>query len=524
MAESKAKLHFHLVVDVVKCRGLRASPHSGSSDPYVIVSFMKQEFRTKVISQNLNPTFNELFQFKSLDHKCRDEVIRVAVWDHDVFSHDDILGQCHIDLQHFFLGERESKWHTLFDEDGSAVAEVFLGIEISQDTSTVADEAGKVAAQEWLAVTSQTWEHLHGYASFDCEVTIHEARGLDENMRHVVSVSIGSGEQLAPRKTTASDKSATPVWDQKFELALEANMREQDIVIEVRDLKMFGKEQLVGYGRLWLFELQDLEEVKHEWVKLLNDDGCAAGQVCVSVVFKPNRPSLLPAPTTRKRSSDALRDSNPPSKLGSAPRNPPLPIDGLPQGGGVVTEMGLSPHRSLFSQLRGVQNVRLVMWTVQGIDLHSTTGDALDVFMIARIGRLMGNSGRGFLRSGKHSWLQPFTFELPVNALADAEVKLHMFCGNEYEHEEVATASVSLVDALKGCVEEQASGWCRLHFKQYVFDKNKRERLVPQVYCVYHLFKIDGPVSSDPIPKQLEEFASQFYRVQVRSIPIKYLR
>jgi hypothetical protein len=513
MAESKAKLNFHLLVDVVKCRGLRASPHSGSVDPYVIVSFMKQEFRSKVISQNLNPTFNELFQFKSLDHKCRDEVVRVAVWDHDVFSHDNILGQCHIDLQHFFLGERESKWHTLFDEDGSAVAEVFLGIEISQDTSTVADEAGKAAAREWSAATSQTWEHLHGYVSFDCEVTIHEGRGLDENMRHVVSVSIGSGEELAPRKTTASEKSATPVWDQKFELPLEANMREQDILIEVRDLKMFGKEQLVGYGRLWLFELQDLEELKREWVKLVDDEGRAAGQVCVSVLFRPNQPSLLQATTTRKRSSDALGTS---SKLVSAPRNPPLPISALPQGGGVVTEMGLSPHRSLFSQLRGVQNVCLIMWTVAGVDLPSTTGDPLDVFVMARIGRLMGNSGRGFLRGGKLSWLQPFVFELPVSALADAEVKLHMFCGDEYEHEEVATATVSLVEALKGCVEEQASGWCRLHFKQYVFDKNKRERLVPQVYCVYHMLKVDGAVSSDPIPKQLEEFASQFYRVQVR--------
>ncbi|EPS58515.1 hypothetical protein M569_16298, partial [Genlisea aurea] len=67
-----------------------------SSDPYIILSLGKQKVQTSVVKSNLNPVWNEELKLKiPQDYGS----IKVQVYDHDMFSADDIMGEAEIDIQ-----------------------------------------------------------------------------------------------------------------------------------------------------------------------------------------------------------------------------------------------------------------------------------------------------------------------------------------------------------------------------------------------------------------------------------------
>ncbi|XP_044494709.1 protein C2-DOMAIN ABA-RELATED 7-like [Mangifera indica] len=67
-----------------------------SSDPYVVVTQGKQKLKTKVVSNNCNPVWNE-----DLTLPIRDPSIPVqlTVYDKDTFSVDDEMGYANIDIK-----------------------------------------------------------------------------------------------------------------------------------------------------------------------------------------------------------------------------------------------------------------------------------------------------------------------------------------------------------------------------------------------------------------------------------------
>ena len=76
---------------------LSSSPPSGSSDPYVKFKVGRVKLhRSSVVHRNLNPVWNESFDFQ-LSDLCTP--LRIKVYDYDYGSMDDYMGGASLSLE-----------------------------------------------------------------------------------------------------------------------------------------------------------------------------------------------------------------------------------------------------------------------------------------------------------------------------------------------------------------------------------------------------------------------------------------
>jgi hypothetical protein len=81
-----------LSVCVVSAKQLRAADSNGLSDPYAKLRIGEQTNSTSVVDKNLNPTWDESFEFFIPDLSSTD-LLTITVFDKDTYSSDDFLGQ-----------------------------------------------------------------------------------------------------------------------------------------------------------------------------------------------------------------------------------------------------------------------------------------------------------------------------------------------------------------------------------------------------------------------------------------------
>lgn len=70
----------------------------GTSDPYVKLKHDKYKARSSIVHRNLNPIWKEKFIFQTKDLSLP---LSVRVYDHDIVSSDDFMGQGNIDLNKY---------------------------------------------------------------------------------------------------------------------------------------------------------------------------------------------------------------------------------------------------------------------------------------------------------------------------------------------------------------------------------------------------------------------------------------
>ncbi|XP_057295590.1 synaptotagmin-17-like [Hydractinia symbiolongicarpus] len=119
-----------LVVEIIRCAGLKALDQNGYSDPYVKCYLLpdphkRTKQKTAVKKKTLNPEFNEEFSYKIPHAELAKKTLHVSVWDYDMGRTNDFIGGLTLGiessgeaLRHWFetlktADRRVIKWHTL---------------------------------------------------------------------------------------------------------------------------------------------------------------------------------------------------------------------------------------------------------------------------------------------------------------------------------------------------------------------------------------------------------------------------
>ncbi|KAI4344197.1 hypothetical protein L6164_011448 [Bauhinia variegata] len=104
-----------LSVTVISAEDLPAVDLMGKADPYVVLTMKKSGTRnkTRVVNDNLNPVWNQTFDFVVEDGLH--DMLMVEIWDHDTFG-KDYMGRCILTLTRVIL---EGEYKDRFELDGA---------------------------------------------------------------------------------------------------------------------------------------------------------------------------------------------------------------------------------------------------------------------------------------------------------------------------------------------------------------------------------------------------------------------
>ena len=95
-----------LKVKVVNGRGLQNKETLSTSDPYCLLELGGQSKKTKHISSNLNPDWNEEFV---LNVKPGEDVVSLSIWDKNTIKKDNFMGYSYVTFDDCKKGQSTQK-------------------------------------------------------------------------------------------------------------------------------------------------------------------------------------------------------------------------------------------------------------------------------------------------------------------------------------------------------------------------------------------------------------------------------
>ncbi|XP_026121767.1 uncharacterized protein LOC113103459 isoform X2 [Carassius auratus] len=206
---TKGVLRIHLLEaqDLVAKDNMMGGMVKGKSDPYVKIHIGDTTFKSHVIKENLNPTWNEMYEMiVSPDHNLD---VKFEVYDKD-FESDDFLGRFKLKLGHIISSQYNDEWFTLNDIKHGRVHLVLEWL----PTSTQRDRLDQVMKMQ----SSQTYENKSVPSA--ALLFIHLERAHDLPMKKSGKEPKAAAELVlggASYKTKVCDRSSSPCWNEAFD-------------------------------------------------------------------------------------------------------------------------------------------------------------------------------------------------------------------------------------------------------------------------------------------------------------------
>ena len=224
-----------LTVYIRGAHNLLAADSNGLSDPYVICHVPSCEAqKTHVIRKSLNPVWGSSLEFRGL--KLGDVIargIRLEVFDHDTFSHDDKLGEIkEVDLSAL---QGVDCWHYNLNLPTQGTLEF---------TVTWLEQNERLIANGTLTLTLLSGKGLMAA----------DANGFSDPY---VKLTLGK----VHKKSKTVPKTLNPMWDEPFEFkGLLAELADQSLHLECFDHDTFSKDDKLGDAHIQLSALKLVDD------------------------------------------------------------------------------------------------------------------------------------------------------------------------------------------------------------------------------------------------------------------------
>ncbi|XP_062971332.1 extended synaptotagmin-3 [Cynocephalus volans] len=198
----------------------------GKSDPYAKVSIGLQHFRSRTIYRNLNPTWNEVFEFMVYEVPGQD--LEVDLYDEDP-DRDDFLGSLQICLGDVMTNRVVDEWFVLNDTTSGRLHLRLEWLSLLTDQEAVTEDYGGLSTailvvflESACNLPRNPFDYLNGE---------YRAKKLSRFAKNKVSRDPSSYVKLSVGKKTHTSKtcphSKDPVWSQVFSFFVHSVAAEQ---------------------------------------------------------------------------------------------------------------------------------------------------------------------------------------------------------------------------------------------------------------------------------------------------------
>ncbi|XP_015342488.1 extended synaptotagmin-3 isoform X2 [Marmota marmota marmota] len=215
----------------------------GKSDPYAKVSIGLQHFRSRTIYKNLNPTWNEVFEFMVYEVPGQD--LEVDLYDEDT-DRDDFLGSLQICLGDVMTNRVVDEWFVLNDTNSGRLHLRLEWLSLLTDQDAMTEDHGGLSTailvvflENACNLPRNPFDYLNGE---------YRAKKLSRFARNKVSRDPSSYVKLTVGKKTHTSKicphSKDPVWSQVFSFFVHS------VAAEHLRLKVLDDDQECALGVL----------------------------------------------------------------------------------------------------------------------------------------------------------------------------------------------------------------------------------------------------------------------------------
>ncbi|XP_053877057.1 extended synaptotagmin-2 isoform X2 [Malaclemys terrapin pileata] len=218
----------------------------GKSDPYGIIRVGNQIFQSKVIKENLNPKWNEVYEALVYEHPGQE--LEIELFDEDP-DKDDFLGSLMIDLTEVEKERLLDEWFTL---DEVSKGKLHLKLEwltlmptaenldkVLSSIKADKDQANDGLSSALLILYLDSARNLpnnplnfnpDGLKKAAVQKALKSGKKINSNPNPLVLLSVGHKAQ----ESKIRYKTNEPVWEEHFTFFIH-NPKRQDLEVEVKD-------------------------------------------------------------------------------------------------------------------------------------------------------------------------------------------------------------------------------------------------------------------------------------------------
>ncbi|XP_016141337.1 extended synaptotagmin-1-like [Sinocyclocheilus grahami] len=222
---TEGMLRIHLVEgqNLVAKDNLMGGMVKGKSDPYVKIQVGGETFKSQVIKENLNPVWNEMYEVVLT--QLPGQELTLEVFDRDMDMKDDFMGRLKMNLSDIISSEYINEWFTLSDVKRGRVHLALEWLPTVTQPEKLQQVLQYQSKSSYLNKTVPTAALLFVYVERAHELPLKKS-GKEPKV----------GAELVLRgtshRTTVSDRTSSPQWDEAFHFLVRDPLNE-DLVVKL---------------------------------------------------------------------------------------------------------------------------------------------------------------------------------------------------------------------------------------------------------------------------------------------------